>query len=40
MNFCSLEVVAERIPTDEEIERMITFVGSLRDWASSNLKAA
>jgi len=37
MNFCSLEVVPEKIPTDEEITRMVEFVTSLKDWISSCL---
>lgn len=40
MNFCSLEVVAERIPTDDEIGRMVGFVASLKDWVGQNLKVA
>jgi HEPN domain-containing protein len=38
MNFCSLEVVPEKIPTDEEITRMVEFVGSLKDWVSNCLR--
>lgn len=37
MNFCSLEVVAERIPTNEEIERMVSFVGNIKNWAAGYL---
>ena len=37
MNFCALEVVEERIPTDEEIERMVNFVIDLKIWAEKNL---
>jgi len=37
MNFCALEVVEERIPTDEEIERMVKFVIDLKIWAEKNL---
>ena len=37
MNFCSLEIVPEKIPTDEEIDRMIDFVTSLKNWASGSL---
>ncbi len=39
MNFCSLEVVAEYIPTDEEIDRMISFVIALRNWTEESLLA-
>ena len=37
MNFCSLEIVPEKIPTDEEIARMVGFVTSLKDWTSGCL---
>lgn len=37
MNFCSLEIVPEKIPTDEEIARMVGFVTSLKDWTSGYL---
>ncbi len=37
MNFCALEVVDERIPTNEEIERMVKFVIDLKIWAEKNL---
>ncbi len=37
MNFCSLEVVPEKVPTDEEISRMVSFVTSFKEWASQNL---
>lgn len=37
MNFCALEVVEERIPTDEEIERMVKFVVDLKIWTEKNL---
>lgn len=37
MNFCALEVVAERVPTNEEIERMVKFVVDLKIWAEKNL---
>ncbi|HZL09424.1 MAG TPA: hypothetical protein VFC65_05455 [Prolixibacteraceae bacterium] len=37
MNFCSLEIAPEKIPTDEEIGRMVGFVTSLRDWTSECL---
>lgn len=37
MNFCALEVVAERIPTDEEIERMVKFVIALKSWSEKML---
>jgi len=40
MNFCSLEVVPEKIPTDEEITRMIDFVTSFKDWTCQNLQVA
>jgi HEPN domain-containing protein len=40
MNFCALEVAEERIPTDEEIERMVGFAASLKDWVGQNLKVA
>jgi hypothetical protein len=33
MNFCALEVVPEKIPTDEETTRMLEFVKSLEAWA-------
>lgn len=38
MNFCSLEIVPEKIPTDEEITRMICFVTSLKDWVETYLE--
>ena len=37
MNFCSLEVVPEKIPTDREIARMVDFVTSFKDWTSNCL---
>jgi hypothetical protein len=37
MNFCSLEVVADRIPSDREIERMVQFVAGLKSWTESYL---
>ncbi len=37
MNFCSLEVVPEKIPTDDEIVRMVDFVSSFQDWTMSCL---
>lgn len=37
MNFCALEVVEERIPTDEEIERMVKFLVDLKIWTEKNL---
>lgn len=37
MNFCALEVVPERIPTDEEIERMVKFVIALKCWSEKML---
>lgn len=37
MNFCSLDVVPEKVPTDEEIARMVEFVISLKNWTSSCL---
>ena len=37
MNFCSLEVVAERIPTDQEIERMVSFVKALWRWTEDSM---
>lgn len=40
MNFCSLEVVPEKIPTDEEIVRMVNFVGSLKEWTSQSMQLA
>ncbi|WP_423128013.1 hypothetical protein [Gaoshiqia sp. Z1-71] len=39
MNFCSLEVMAERVPTDDEITRMISFVVSLKEWAGKEVYA-
>lgn len=39
MNFCALEVVEEKIPTDEEIDRMVNFVIDLKIWAEKNLYA-
>jgi hypothetical protein len=38
MNFCSLEIVPEKIPTDEEIARMVGFVTSLKDWMETCLE--
>ena len=40
MNFCSLEIVPEKIPTDEEIARMVGFATSLKDWTSGCLLPA
>ena len=37
MNFCSLDIVPEKIPTDEEIARMVGFATSLKDWTSGCL---
>jgi len=37
MNFCSLEIVPEKIPTNEEIARMVGFITSLKDWTSGCL---
>ena len=35
MNFCFLEVIADRIPTDDETTRMIGFVVSLKEWVGN-----
>jgi len=40
MNFCSLEIVPERIPTDEEIERMVNFLAAFSEWAGQRTKVA
>lgn len=37
MNFCSLEVVPERIPSDEEIKRMSLFISDFHAWVDSCL---
>lgn len=37
MNFCALEVVEEKIPTDEEIDRMVKFVIALKSWSEKML---
>ena len=37
MNFCSLEVLETLEPTDEEIDRMIGFVGNLKEWVDQNM---
>ncbi len=37
MNFCSLEVVPERIPTDEEVKRMSLFIAELQVWVEQSL---
>ena len=37
MNFCSLEVIPVIVPTDEEIDRMIGFATSLKEWANNYL---
>jgi len=37
MNFCSLEVVPERIPTDEEVKRMSRFIADLHAWVDNCL---
>ncbi len=37
MNFCALEVVDERIPTDEEIRRMSLFVSAFQSWAEKSI---
>ena len=37
MNFCSLEVAPEIIPTDEEVARMIGFMTSLETWITACL---
>jgi hypothetical protein len=37
MNLCSLDVQAERIPTDEEIKRMSAFIAALHTWAEDSL---
>lgn len=37
MNFCSLEVVEERIPTDGEVQRMSRFISELQTWVESCL---
>lgn len=39
MNFCSLEVVPERIPTNAEIDRMLRFATALKTWAENYLTA-
>lgn len=38
MNFCSLEVTPERIPSDEETTRMLRFLTSLWKWIDSCLE--
>lgn len=38
MNFCSLEFTPVIVPTDEEIDRMISFVSALKDWVEPNLE--
>lgn len=40
MNFCSLEIVPEKIPTDDEIVRMVDFVTLFKDWTCQNLQVA
>lgn len=37
MNFCALDVVPQVDPTDEEIERMVTFLKDVRTWVEQNL---
>jgi len=37
MNFCSLEVVPERIPTNEEVMRMSAFISNFHAWAENCL---
>lgn len=37
MNFCSLEVTPEKIPTDEEVARMAAFVGDFKEWTQAYL---
>ncbi len=37
MNFCSLEVVPERIPSDEEVQRMSRFIAELHAWVDNCL---
>ncbi|WP_159522631.1 hypothetical protein [Sunxiuqinia indica] len=37
MNFCSLEVLEMKEPTDEEIDRMIKFVEDLKNWIDKSI---
>ncbi len=37
MNFCALDVTPQVDPSDEEIERMIAFLVSVKDWVEQNL---
>ena len=37
MNFCSLEITPEKIPTDEETVRMVGFVYLLKNWTTGRL---
>jgi len=37
MNFCSHEVVPERIPTDGEVQRMSRFIAELQTWVENCL---
>lgn len=38
MNFCSLEVTPVIVPTDQEINRMVSFATSLREWTNEYLE--
>lgn len=37
MNMCSLDVTPEKIPTDEELQRLIDFMQSVKIWTESLL---
>lgn len=37
MNFCSLEIMPKLEPTDEDIEKMCSFMNELKDWIEIQL---
>ena len=38
MNFCSLEPTPAIVPTDQEINRMVSFATSLKEWTNEYLE--
>ena len=38
MNYCSLEVLPQLVPTDDEINRMVVYLHDLRLWVAESLK--